>query len=635
MKPVAVAGSPLDSADEESVEEVGSVPLELVVTDDQPGTDLAVPKEDPAAPAVVFTVPSDDVCLETWKFDASPNGLIRRVVAHFGHLFSFRPAEDAWLRWDEKTYVTDVKNMEIMDAVRCVAESIVHVEAKLLAANHPDVLTLQQELRTALTQSSEEAKEIAARLRSLKRKLESDHKNYGMRCQVETSVRAAATGAQKYLSVPEAQWDGPKHLLNVQNGVVNLRTGELLPHRRSYRFTQITKCNYEADAEIDALDNVLDHLSDSRIDVQEYVQRWIGQGITGEVSAASILYVFGAAQVGKSTLFNAVMFMMGEGGDSAVSFASTAKPEAFMKKTASHDEGFHHLRRCRLVVIIEMQGGMLDNSKLKAISGGDSWDSRKAGGSTEKYFPRMSIMMTSNKLTVVAPEDKGLMERFQPYKVTRPLPRAKRSNSVKEAMQSQKGMESILAWAVKGAIKWYADGANNDALKAPAFFADELSDYTRDMDTLQGWMGDNIVLVDKEHAAGYPAKAVDLWKNYEEYVKGKGMKKTSFYRELSEIGFTRTAKTRWTLRAGSSKGKTQPPAFWIPGLYVATGWGTYGFGDNTEELGGNVPLDPHDVYDNGCEGPGCTGCRSARCTAGTRGQEVIAFPALNDRADAA
>jgi phage/plasmid-associated DNA primase len=287
------------------------------------------------------------------------------------------------------------------------------------------------------------------------------------------------------------------------------------------------------------------------------------------------------------------------------------------------------------VVIIEMQGGMLDNSKLKAISGGDSWDSRKAGGSTEKYFPRMSIMMTSNKLTVVAPEDKGLMERFQPYKVTRPLPRAKRSNSVKEAMQSQKGMESILAWAVKGAIKWYADGANNDALKAPAFFADELSDYTRDMDTLQGWMGDNIVLVDKEHAAGYPAKAVDLWKNYEEYVKGKGMKKTSFYRELSEIGFTRTAKTRWTLRAGSSKGKTQPPAFWIPGLYVATGWGTYGFGDNTEELGGNVPLDPHDVYDNGCEGPGCTGCRSARCTAGTRGQEVIAFPALNDRADAA
>ncbi|HEX9228700.1 MAG TPA: hypothetical protein VF885_19025, partial [Arthrobacter sp.] len=189
MKRDEVTEMPQVTADEANVEEaapVGPSPLELFMADRQPETDSAVADEDPATPTVAFAVPSEDVCIETWKYDASPNGLIKRVVAHFGNVFSFRPAEDAWLRWDGKTYITDHKNMEIMDAVRCVAESIVHIEAALLANNHPSVLTLQQELKTAAAaQSSEEVKEIAAQLRSLKRKLENDHQAYGMRCQQE------------------------------------------------------------------------------------------------------------------------------------------------------------------------------------------------------------------------------------------------------------------------------------------------------------------------------------------------------------------------------------------------------------------------------------------------------------------
>ncbi|KRF04343.1 hypothetical protein ASH00_14665 [Arthrobacter sp. Soil782] len=584
---------------------------------------------DEHAPEVEFKVPDESICTTTFAFDASPNGLIRRFIAHYGTTFSYRPAEDSWMRWDGKTYVTDVKNLQVMNAVRCVADAIIHVEAKYLAANHPGVLTLQEELKTAVATNDEEAKELAAQLRALKKKLENDHKDYGLRCQLETAVRAAANGAAMHLSVPEEQWDGPKHLLNCQNGVVNLRTGELLPHRRPWRFTQITKCDYVPDATIDALYNVLDHLSDSRKEVQEYMQRWIGQAITGEVSAASILYVFGAAQVGKSTLFNSTMYMMGEGGDEATSFASTAKPEAFQKKSASHDEGFHHLRRCRMVCVIEMQGGMVDAGKLTAISGGDAWDSRRAGGVSTKYFPKMSILMTSNKLTVVAPENKGLMERFQPYEVTRPLPKAQRSKGVKESLQSKEGMEAILAWAVRGAIKWYTGGANNDALKAPDYFADELAEYTRDMDTLQGWLGDNIILVEKEHLSGFPVKAVDLYKNYQEYTSGKGMKKGMFYRELAEAGFPRTdGNVRWTLRAGKNAGKSQSPATWVPGLYIGRGYGDYNYHDSTDDLGGNVPLDPNQLIDNGCEGEGggCTGCSSAYCTSSRGGRIVIPFP---------
>lgn len=623
MKPVAVPDALTAGAGEEdltAVEQVAFKPLALVVNNDRPEAEEDV---ETSTPTVDFKVPDEAVCLETWKFDATPNGLIKRFVAHFGKLFAYRPAEDAWLRWDGKVFRTDHKGQEVMDAVRCVAESIVHVEARMLAANHPQVQTLQQELQAALSSGDKEKSgDLATQLRSLKRRIENEHKTFGTKCQLEAAVRAAANGAQRYLSVPEEHWDGPKHLLNCQNGVVNLRTGELLPHRQSWRFTQITKCDYNPDATSETLFKVLEHLSDGRQGVQEYFQRWIGQAITGEVSAASILYVWGAAQVGKSTLFNSTLYMLGEGGDEKVSFASTAKPEAFQKKTASHDEGFHHLRRCRMICIIEASGGMFDTTKLKAISGGDGWDSRKAGGSSEKYFPRMSIMMTSNTLTVIAPEDKGLMERFQPYEVTRPLPANQRSDSVKKDLQSVEGMEAILAWAVKGAMSWYADGANKAALKAPAFFADQLAEYTRDMDTIQGWLDDNIVLVDKAHLGGFPHKAIDLFKNYTEYTRGKGLRKARFYHELAQQGFERTQNIRWTLKEGSRKGESLAPASWVPGLYIATGWGDYNYGDKVDNLGGNIPLDPNYLIDNGCEGEGCRGCVSASCRVSNPGAGI-------------
>lgn len=615
--------------------------LQLTLIKNEDATPVVVTKQADdeeaaiAAPVVTFDVPDSSVCQETWKFDATPNGLIRRFISHYGRQFAYRPAEGAWMRWDGKVWRTDKNNMEVMDAMRCVAESIVHIEAKLLAARDKYVLTLQQELMAAKSKGDPKVGELAALLRAVKQRLEDAHKTYGVRSQVEPAVRSAVAGAQKHLVVPEEQWDGPNHLLNCQNGIVNLKTGELLPHRQSWRFTQITKCDYNRDAMmVGALPTVLDHLSDGRMDVQEYLQRWIGQALTGDVSAASILYVYGKSQVGKSTLFNAVMFMLGEGGDDAVSFSSTAKPEAFMKKTASHDEGFHHLRRCRMVVIIEVQGGMLDNSKLKAISGGDAWDSRRAGGSSEKYFPRMSILMTSNKLTVIAPEDQGLMERFQPYQVTRPLAKSKRTNTVKQELQSPEGMEAILAWAVNGAKKWYADGANNEALKAPAFFGEELSEYTRDMDSVQGWLDDNVVLVQKDHRAGFPAKAIDLYNNYVKYTTGKGMRKTAFYRDLAERGFTRTETRRWTLREGKNKGKTRAPAMWILGLYISAAPGDYNYGDSIEDLGGNVPLDPHYAYDNGCDGA-CNGCGSRHCQASHPGTCVPPFTGYSDDANAA
>jgi phage/plasmid-associated DNA primase len=169
------------------------------------------------------------------------------------------------------------------------------------------------------------------------------------------------------------------------------------------------------------------------------------------------------------------------------------------------------------------------------------------------------------------------MERFQPYQVTRPLPATERKASVKaDLTKTQSGMEAVLAWAVAGAVKWYADGANNAALKAPDSFRELLHEFTRDMDTIGCWIDDNLMVTDKDHEDCFPAKAVDLWNNYRAYVDGKHMGKQAFYQQLKERGFIRSVKRRWKLTKGPFSGSTKDPAYWMPGLCIVRGVGATG-----------------------------------------------------------
>jgi len=50
------------------------------------------------------------------------------------------------------------------------------------------------------------------------------------------------------IRVDVAKFDGQPHLLNVQNGTIDLRAGELLPHSREDMLTKIVPVSYDPQA---------------------------------------------------------------------------------------------------------------------------------------------------------------------------------------------------------------------------------------------------------------------------------------------------------------------------------------------------------------------------------------------------
>lgn len=545
-----------------------------------------------------YDVDDTTLCDQTVHFELDVVGFVQRLEMHLRSRFAFCPELDIWYEWDGKVWRADKNDLRVQNAALRVARSIKDVEAWLARESEKGIVQLKATIAELISKgaSTDELDKVRSKLNARRAAVSKQFIAFSESCQRGMPLREGIKALRIDLAVSEREWGGPDDKLNVQNGVLDLRTGALEPHDKKLRFTQITPVGYRPGARHHTLDKVLDHLSDSRPEVTGFMQRYYGTSLTGMVSFASVLYVYGESQVGKSTLVNAVARTLGEGFDPDVSFATEVKAAAFVMSNTSHDEGYHHLRPYRMVAVSEAgTQGMLDAGKLNAVTGGDLASTRGIYGQTVKWVPRMSIIMTANPKARIPVENKGLRERFLPYEVTRKLAAAQRSDAVKQDLKSVAGMEAILAWAVEGAIAWLADGANQAALKIPALIENEKAGYTKDMDPVQDWINDNVILVDPSHSTGFPFRSKEIWDDFQAYV-GKGkFPKGKLFEALEEKGFPRTEKRiRWEITMpNGEKQRTSYPETFIPGLFLRNGF--FEDGTGVGPLNGNIPLNSDDA----------------------------------------
>lgn len=103
----------------------------------------------------------------------------------------------------------------------------------------------------------------------------------------EAIVKAATPSARRVrdarfmlgslLHAPVDSFDGPAHLLNCQNGVVNLATGELVTHDpQAHRFTHATNAEYNPQADQAPWLAFLRQTIGDDLDMLRFVQRQLG-----------------------------------------------------------------------------------------------------------------------------------------------------------------------------------------------------------------------------------------------------------------------------------------------------------------------------------------------------------------------
>ncbi len=188
-----------------------------------------------------------------------------------------------------------------------------------------------------------------------------------------------------------AQLDTDPWLLNVSNGTLDLRTGELRPHRREDLITKLAPVEYHADAPCQLWLDFLARIMAGNVDLIRFLQRAIGYALTGDVSEQVLFFLHGTGANGKSTLLNVVIDLLGD-------YAAQLDSHVLMiTQGEAHPTALTDLFGRRFVSLIEVEEGKrIAEVLVKQLTGGDRIRARRMREDFWEFRPTHKVFLAAN-----------------------------------------------------------------------------------------------------------------------------------------------------------------------------------------------------------------------------------------------
>lgn len=370
-------------------------------------------------------------------------------------------AAGRWYSWDSRRWVPDESNVYRW---ACELSRMVHAEAASLRAK-----------ATADLSANAKLEDIAKAL-----------DKWAVKCEMKATIESAVGLARKMLTVDGGLLDRDPWMLNVRNGVVDLRTGALREHRASDLMTRLVDIDYDPDARAPLWEEVLSRitLEEGRTTrpVMSFLQRWFGYCATGLTREQQFVVHHGNGRNGKSTVLDVVADVLGD-------YAGTAAPGLLMGGGKDrHPTEIADLFGRRMVTAHETgEGGVLREDFVKQATGGDRIKARFMHADFFEFTPTHKIQLLTNHKPVIRGQDEGIWRRvlLVPYLArfgSVEEVRAGRAHYVKDVTILDRLLgerAGILAWVVRGAVAWCADG-----LGAPDSVLAASKDYQTEQDRI-------------------------------------------------------------------------------------------------------------------------------------------------------
>jgi putative DNA primase/helicase len=160
------------------------------------------------------------------------------------------------------------------------------------------------------------------------------------------------------------QWDINLWLLNTPGGIIDLRTGNNLPHDPKRYMTKITAVAPGGDCPL--WHKFLNEITGDNAELQNFLQRISGYALTGSIQEHALFFFYGTGGNGKGVFLNTLTAILHD-------YAAVASMEAFVVTQGDrHPTDLAGLRGARLVTAQETERGRRwAESKVKALTGGD------------------------------------------------------------------------------------------------------------------------------------------------------------------------------------------------------------------------------------------------------------------------
>ena len=357
---------------------------------------------------------------------------------------------------------------------------------------------------------------------------------WAMGSENRTRLDAMIYLAQSEAGIPVLpdELDADPWLLTVNNGTLDLRTGELRPHAPTDFITKLGPVDYDPDAEAPIWMAFLNRIMGEKETLITFLQRAVGYSLTGDMGERAFFFLHGCGANGKSTFLETILAMAGDYG------LRTPTETLMIKRGQAIPNDVARLKGSRLVTAAESEEGKrLAEALIKDLTGGDTIAARFMRAEWFDFRPQCKIWLATNHKPTVRGTDKAIWDRIKliPFGVI--IPEDEQDKRLVEKLKAE--LPGVLAWAVKGCLAWYKDGLGipDEVKSATAVYRDE-------MDVLGAFIADRCFL---EKTAQGTAKALySAYKSWCETNGERAISKRSFGLRLAERGLDRynDGKTR-------------------------------------------------------------------------------------------
>ena len=309
--------------------------------------------------------------------------------------------------------------------------------------------------------------------------------------------------------------DADGYKLNCPGGLVDLRTGKVIPHNPSQLCTHICRCDPTKNAEAAAMwERFLDEITHNDAEnsagpLKYYLQQVAGMAAVGKVLTEKAVFLVGKGRNGKSTWLNAIAAVLG-------SYSGTM-PIEVLTTSYRQQRGavYAELQGKRLIQAGELeQGARLSASVLKQICSTDRIPCERKYCAPGDFVPTHTAVLCSNYLPRIGSDDEGCWRRISVVPFTANFTGQREVKNYADVLVRKAG-GAIMQWIVDGAREFIAHGG---ALNEPEIVQEATEEYRDGED----WLGNFLTETCTTDGGASRTQARTLYDAYVSWARDSG-----------------------------------------------------------------------------------------------------------------